>query len=160
MSGTSSALPRVLVIDDEPGILSIVQVNLEASGFQVDVAETGEAGLAQARQHPPDLMILDVLLPGMDGWEVLEQVEQDPELAGLPVIMLTARASDTDILRGLEQGAVEYLTKPFYPADLVAAVKINLRVFDSALREQHRRELIARRRRLMAARALRQATWS
>ncbi len=143
---------RILVVDDEPGIVDIAKANLEGYGYSVVAAYDGEEALRMIREEMPDLVVLDILMPEMDGWEVLEQIEADPELAGIPVIMLTARVSDEDVLRGLESGAVEYMTKPFYPNDLIAAVKINLDVFDPQLRQQHRRLLAEKRRRLMAAR--------
>ncbi len=143
---------RILVVDDEPGIVDIARANLEGQGYTVIGAYDGEEALELIREERPDLVILDILMPEMDGWDVLERIESDPDLSGIPVIMLTARVSDEDVLRGLETGAVEYMTKPFYPQDLVAAVKINLHVFDPQLRQQHRRLLAEKRRRLMAAR--------
>lgn len=143
---------RILVVDDEPGIVDIAKANLEGFGYSVIPAYDGEEALKKVKEEMPDLVVLDILMPEMDGWEVLERIESDPELSGIPVIMLTARVSDEDVLRGLEAGAVEYMTKPFYPQDLVAAVKINLQVFDPLLRQQHRRQLTDKRRRLMAAR--------
>jgi two-component system, OmpR family, alkaline phosphatase synthesis response regulator PhoP len=143
---------RVLVVDDEPGIVDIARANLEAQGYQVIGAHDGHEALEKIKEDKPDLMVLDILMPEMDGWEVLRHMETDAEMAGIPVIMLTARVSDEDVLRGLEAGAVEYMTKPFYPQELVAAVKINLQVFDPELRQQHRRLLTEKRKRLMAAR--------
>lgn len=143
---------RILVVDDEPGIVDIARANLEGYGYTVISAHDGEEALEKVKTEKPDLVVLDILMPEMDGWDVLERIESDAELAGIPVIMLTARASDEDVLRGLETGAVEYMTKPFYPQDLVAAVKINLEVFDPQLRQQHRRLLAEKRRRLIAAR--------
>jgi two-component system, OmpR family, alkaline phosphatase synthesis response regulator PhoP len=143
---------RILVVDDEPGIVDIAKANLEGQGYQVIEAYDGGDALEKIKEEKPDLVVLDILMPEMDGWDVLEQIEADPEISGIPVIMLTARVSDEDVLRGLETGAVEYMTKPFYPQDLVAAVKINLHVFDPQLRQQHRRLLAEKRRRLMAAR--------
>jgi len=146
------ARSRILVVDDEPGIVDIARANLEGHGFAVVEAYDGEEALEKVKEEKPDLVVLDILMPGMDGWDVLERMEADPELSGIPVIMLTARVSDEDVLRGLETGAVEYMTKPFYPEDLVAAVKINLHVCDPQLRQQHRKLLAKKRRRLMAAR--------
>ncbi len=143
---------RIMVVDDEPGIVDIARANLEGSGFSVIEAYDGEEALRKIKEEKPDLVVLDILMPEMDGWDVLERIESDPDLSGIPVIMLTARVSDEDVLRGLETGAVEYMTKPFYPQDLIAAVKINLQVFDPQLRQQHRRQLAEKRRRLMAAR--------
>lgn len=143
---------RILVVDDEPGIVDIARANLEGYGYSVISAYDGGEALTKIKEEKPDLVVLDILMPEMDGWDVLERMESDPDLAGIPVIMLTARVSDEDVLRGLETGAVEYMTKPFYPQDLVAAVKINLHVFDPQLRQQHRRLLAERRRRLIATR--------
>ncbi len=143
----------ILVVDDEPGIVDIARANLEGSGYRVIGAYDGEEALRKVKEEWPDLVVLDILMPEMDGWAVLERMEADPEMSGIPVIMLTARVSDEDVLRGLEAGAVEYMTKPFYPQDLVAAVKINLHVFDPQLRQQHRWLLAEKRRRLMAARS-------
>ena len=86
------------------------------------------------------------MMPGIDGWEVLRRLEADPDTAGTPVIPLTARIEDTDVLQGLERGAVEYITKPFYPENLVASVKINLTALDPEMRGEHRQRLIDRRR--------------
>lgn len=136
----------ILVIDDEPGIIDIVATNLTAEGFKVISAEDGEKGLELARKDSPDLVVLDIMMPGIDGWEVLRRLEADPDTAGTPVILLTARIEDTDVLQGLERGAVEYITKPFYPENLVASVKINLTALDPEMRGEHRQRLIDRRR--------------
>jgi two-component system response regulator RpaA len=139
----------ILVVDDDPDICEIVRANLEGAGYDVVVAADGAAGLSAAREIQPDLVILDVLMPELDGWQVLEALEKDPVTAGRPVIMLTCKGDDQDILRGLGQGAVEYFTKPFYPENLVASVKILLDVFDAPMRDHRRQQLIARRQRLM-----------
>jgi two-component system alkaline phosphatase synthesis response regulator PhoP len=139
----------ILVVDDEPGLREIVRVNLEAAGYRVLEAAEGQEALDLVEREHPDLLILDLMLPGMDGWEVLRRLESRPETAGLPVIILTARAGDEDRLRGLEEGAVQYITKPFYPEDLVATVKIILQVFNAGMRQQYRQQLIAQRRKLL-----------
>lgn len=141
----------ILVIDDDPDICEIVRVNLEGAGYSVGIAADGAAGLAAARATQPDLIILDVLMPELDGWQVLEALEADPNLAGRPVIMLTCKGDDQDVLRGLSQGAVEYFTKPFFPENLVASVKILLGVFDASMRDERRQHLIARRQRAIGA---------
>ena len=147
-----SATGKVLVIDDDPDIYEITEANLSAAGwYEVRGASDGIEGLRMIREYAPDVVVLDVLMPGMDGWEVLRQIESDPAIAGCRSVMLTCRSEDADILRGLEQGAVEYITKPFYPEDLVASITITLEVFDGVLREERRRQMIARRRRLMGA---------
>jgi len=146
-----SSRGKVLVIDDDPDIYQIVEANLTAAGYDVRGASDGLEGLRMVREYAPNVVVLDVLMPEMDGWEVLTRIESDPDTAGVPVVMLTCRSEDADILRGLEQGAVEYITKPFYPEDLVATITILLNVFDGSLRDDRRRQLIARRRRLMGS---------
>ncbi len=140
---------KVLVIDDEPGIIEIVETNLEGDGFEVISASNGKEGLEKIKSEQPELVVLDVMMPEMDGWEVLRRVEQDPDTAGLPVIMLTAKAADEDYIHGLEEGAVEYITKPFYPQELVNRIKITLMVLNPRMRDERRRNLIAKRKRLM-----------
>jgi DNA-binding response OmpR family regulator len=136
----------ILIADDEPGLREIVRVNLEAEGYRVLEAADGLDALQVIQRAAPDLLVLDIAMPRMDGWEVLRYLESRSETAGLPVIILTARASEDDMVRGLEEGAVQYITKPFFPEDLIASVKITLDVFDSQMRDQYRRQLIARRR--------------
>lgn len=140
---------KILVIDDELAIVDIVKEALESEGFQVIGASNGVEGLERLHKDSPDLVVLDVLMPGMDGWEVLRRIEADAATAGVPVIMLTALGGDEDILRGLEEGAVEYITKPFHLQDLIACVRIQLQVFDPLLRKQRRQALIAKRRRFL-----------
>jgi len=140
---------KILIIDDDPDICEIVKVNLEGVGFEVVVANDGASGLSEATSGKPDLVILDVLMPELDGWQVLEKLMQDSRTASCPVIMLTCKGDDQDIIRGLSGGAVEYVTKPFYPENLVASVKILLNVLDSSMRDRRRYELIARRERMI-----------
>lgn len=137
----------ILVIDDDPDICEIVQVNLEGAGYRVLLAADGNEGLAAAREHRPDLIILDVLMPGLDGWHVLEALVSDPLTVDRPVIMLTCRGEDQDILRGLDEGAAEYITKPFYPEHLVTSVKLLLNAFDAVRREERRDPTVQRRQR-------------
>jgi DNA-binding response OmpR family regulator len=115
---------RILVVDDEERIRSIVRSYLQQEGYQVDEATTGEDAVARIRERTPDLMVLDVRLPGIDGMEVLRQVRR---VSDVYVIMLTARTDETDKLIGLEVGADDYMTKPFSPRELVARVKAVLR---------------------------------
>lgn len=147
----TNAIParKVLVIDDEPGIVDIVETNLLGDGFEVASAKDGKEGLEKVRSESPELVILDVMMPEMDGWEVLRHMEADPNTAGIPVIMLTAKASDEDYIHGLEEGAVEYITKPFYPQELVNRIKITLMILNPRMRDERRRNLITKRRRLM-----------
>jgi len=117
---------RVLVVEDERSIAAFVQTALEREGFAVQVASTGQAALAQIRAHPPDLILLDLMLPGMDGLEVCRRVRgREPYI---PVVMLTARSEDVDKVVGLELGADDYITKPFNVRELIARVRAVLRL--------------------------------
>ena len=118
---------RILVIDDEPDILELVRYNLQQYGYAVQCALSGEAGLAQLRAQLPDLVLLDLMLPGIDGLEVCRLLKQDARTAAIPVIMLTARDAEADVVAGLELGADDYLTKPFSPRVLLARIKAVLR---------------------------------
>ena len=113
-------MAQVLVVDDEADIRELVRINLELDGHAVDVAVDGKDALRRLREAPPDIVILDVMMPGMDGWQVLTEVKSDPDpaLSGVPVIMLTARSDDVDRIRGGIEGAVRYITKPFSLSDL------------------------------------------
>ncbi|MDI6711508.1 MAG: response regulator transcription factor [Bacillota bacterium] len=117
----------VLVIDDEPHILELIKFNLEKSHFDVMTATDGREGLNAARRRKPDLIILDIMLPEMDGYQVCRALRADPGLADVPVIMLTARDQELDKVLGLELGADDYVTKPFSPRELLARVKAHLR---------------------------------
>ncbi len=116
--------PTILIIDDEPRIVEICRDYLAAAGFTVMAAATGPAGLAMARRERPDLVVLDLMLPGMDGLDVCRELRRD---SNVPIIMLTARVEEADKLVGLELGADDYLTKPFSPRELVARVRTVLR---------------------------------
>jgi DNA-binding response OmpR family regulator len=115
---------RVLVVDDEPIVTEVVQRYLAREGFQVDVAADGVAGLKQAREGTPDLVVLDLMLPKLDGLEVCRQLRGE---SSVPIIMLTAKGEDGDKILGLGLGADDYLTKPFSPGELIARVKAVLR---------------------------------
>lgn len=117
----------VLVIEDEKNIAELVKFNLEQEKFSVHWASTGDAGLEIARKNKPDLIILDLMLPGMDGREVCKILKQKDTTAGIPIIMLTAKTQETDRIVGLELGADDYVSKPFSPRELVARVKAVLR---------------------------------
>lgn len=121
-------MPRtVLVIDDEPEMLRLLDYNLTRAGYAVLTARDGESGLAAARRHGPDLIILDVMMPGMDGLEVCKRLRQEPATASRPVLMLTAKAEEPDRVLGLELGADDYVAKPFGMRELLARVKALLR---------------------------------
>jgi two-component system alkaline phosphatase synthesis response regulator PhoP/two-component system response regulator VicR len=116
-------MPRVLVVDDEINIVRLIQVNLERQGYQVETANNGAQALAKIKESRPDLLVSDVMMPEMDGFELLANVRRDPMLMDLPVIMLTAKAQDKDVMEGYKTGADMYLTKPFNPAELIAFAK-------------------------------------
>jgi two-component system alkaline phosphatase synthesis response regulator PhoP/two-component system response regulator VicR len=116
-------MPRILVTDDEPNIVRLIQVNLERQGFQVETANNGAQALEKIRANRPDLLVSDVMMPEMDGFELLSNIRRDPALEDLPVIMLTAKAQDRDVLEGYTRGADMYLTKPFNPIELVTFAK-------------------------------------
>lgn len=119
---------KILAVDDERAIVRLVQINLERHGYQVVTAYDGKEALEKVASEKPDLVVLDVMMPYMDGFEVLQQLRKNPETRDLPVIMLTAKAQDTDVFRGYTSGVDLYLTKPFNPMELVAFVK---RIFSS-----------------------------
>ena len=115
---------RILVVDDEPKIVKLARDYLEKSGFQVLTAGDGQTALAMARRERPDLVVLDLMLPGLDGWDVCRTLRRESDV---PIIMLTARAEESDQIVGLELGADDYVTKPFSPRALVARVRALLR---------------------------------
>ncbi|HEY5656792.1 MAG TPA: response regulator [Myxococcota bacterium] len=119
--------PRILVVDDEPDLLELVRVNLAQSGYAVETAESGREALERLRRSPPDLVVLDLMLPDVSGTEICRQVRADSRLAQLPIIMLTARADEVDRVVGLELGADDYVTKPFSPRELALRVRAVLR---------------------------------
>ncbi len=117
----------VLVIDDAKDLIELVRFNLEKSAFDVLSASDGRSGLTIASEHAPDLILLDLMMPGMDGLEVCRHLREDPRTRHIPIVMLTARAEEADRIVGLELGADDYVTKPFSPRELVARVKAILR---------------------------------
>lgn len=119
--------PLVLVVEDEENIASFARMYLEAAGYQVIHAARGDDGLQMAQEHKPALMVLDLMLPGIDGYEVTRRLRQAEGISGTPIIMLTARDDAVDKVVGLELGADDYLTKPFNPRELVARVRAVLR---------------------------------
>ena len=118
---------KVLVIDDEKDIVSLLRYHLEKSGFQCLEGMDGSTALRLVREHHPDLLILDLMLPGMDGLEICRLLRQDTSTARLPILMLTAKAEEVDRVVGLEVGADDYVVKPFSPRELVARVRAILR---------------------------------
>lgn len=121
------AKERILVVDDEEDILELVRFNLAREGYPVICTTSGEETLKIARKEPPDLIVLDLMLPGMDGLEVARTLKNDTQTKDIPIVMLTAKGEEADIVTGLELGADDYITKPFSPRILVARVKAVLR---------------------------------
>jgi DNA-binding response OmpR family regulator len=134
---------RVLVIDDEPPIRLLCRVNLEAEGMQVLEAPDGLEGVDVARAQVPDVILLDVMMPGLDGWRVAEELLEDERTSEIPIIFLTARAELRDRARGLDLGGVDYVTKPFNPVDLAPLVRALLDRVERGERDELRREKIA-----------------
>jgi len=127
MTAPAAAGDRVLVVDDEPDIVALVVYHLAKTGYRVSSAAAGPDALAIARRERPALIVLDLMLPGLSGFEVLEQLRQDEATRGIAVLMLTARKDEPDRIRGLSLGADDYLTKPFSPQELVLRVGAILR---------------------------------
>jgi DNA-binding response OmpR family regulator len=113
----------VLVADDDEDILELVSFRLERAGYEVLTARDGAAALATAQEREPDLAVLDVMMPGLNGYEVTQRLRADPATAQIPVILLTARVQETDVNRGFDAGADDYLRKPFSPQELRARVQ-------------------------------------
>ncbi len=118
---------RILVVDDDSEVVRLMRAYLEKAGFEVLVAYNGETAIHILRRDIPDLLLLDLMLPDRDGFDITRQVRSDPRLAHIPLIMLTARISDTDKIVGLEMGADDYVTKPYNPREVVARVRARLR---------------------------------
>jgi DNA-binding response OmpR family regulator len=142
-------LARVLVIDDEAPIRLLCRVNLEAAGMEIIEAEDGPSGLEAARSERPDAILLDVMMPGMDGWQVLEELLDDERTNDIPIIFLTARAEVRDQARGLELGGVDYITKPFSPVDLAPIVEDLLERVQRGEGQDIRRKRLEELRRLV-----------
>jgi DNA-binding response OmpR family regulator len=122
----------VLVVDDDPVILKLLEVNFEMEGFEVVRASDGAMGLERAREVLPDIVILDVMMPRMTGYEVAKALREDAGTAHIPIIFVTARAQSSDVERGIELGVDDYVTKPFDPLDLIARVNALLARSDGA----------------------------
>lgn len=118
---------KILIVDDEEDILELIQYNLEKDGFQVKCDTTGEGALKTVRNWFPDLIVLDLMLPGIDGLSVAGTLKEDAQYEGIPIIMLTAKGSEADVVTGLNIGADDYVTKPFSPKVLVARIRAVLR---------------------------------
>jgi two-component system, OmpR family, alkaline phosphatase synthesis response regulator PhoP len=142
-------MTRVLVIDDEAPIRLLCRVNLEAEGMGVIEAADGPSGLEQARDEHPDVILLDVMMPGLDGWKVAEQLLEDERTSSIPIIFLTARAEFRDRAKGLDIGGIDYVTKPFNPLDLAPLVRDLLHRIERGERDELRTEKLSELRSLM-----------
>jgi DNA-binding response OmpR family regulator len=142
-------MTRVLVIDDEAPIRLLCRVNLEAEKMDVIEAADGPSGLQAAREERPDVVLLDVMMPGLDGWEVAQRLLDDTTTRDIPIIFLTARAEFSDRARGLDIGGVDYVTKPFNPIELAPLVRDLLERINRGERDELRSEKLGELRRLM-----------
>jgi two-component system, OmpR family, phosphate regulon response regulator PhoB len=142
-------MTRVLVIDDEAPIRLLCRVNLEAEGMNVLEAADGPSGLETARAETPDVILLDVMMPGLDGWRVAEELLDDERTERIPIVFLTARAELRDRARGIDLGGVEYVTKPFNPVELAPLVRELLERVERGERDDLRREKLSELRSLL-----------
>jgi two-component system alkaline phosphatase synthesis response regulator PhoP len=142
-------MTRVLVIDDEAPIRLLCRVNLEAEGMEVIEASDGPTGLEKARNEEPDVILLDVMMPGLDGWQVAEELLDSDSTSSIPIVFLTARAEVRDRARGLDLGGIDYVTKPFNPIELAPLVLDLIDRVDRGERDELRREKIAELRDLI-----------
>ena len=142
-------MTRVLVIDDEAPIRLLCRVNLEAEGMEVLEASDGPTGLEKARNDEPDVILLDVMMPGLDGWQVAEELLDSEVTSSIPIVFLTARAEVRDRARGLDLGGIDYVTKPFNPVELAPLVLDLIDRVDRGERDELRREKIAELRDLI-----------
>ncbi len=114
---------RVLVVDDDPMVTRLVRINLELEQFEVEEAWDGRTAMKMMRENPPDLLVLDIMMPQMDGWEILKLMREDEALKDLPVVVLTAKVQDEDMARGWRMGADGYIVKPFNPVNLADSLR-------------------------------------
>ena len=128
-SAVDDGTPTILVVDDEPSLLRLMEFLLTRQGYQLVTAVNGEEALLMIKEHRPNLVVLDIMMPKMDGYEVTERLRSDPDtvLAATPILMLSAKAQDEDIIRGIQAGSEAYITKPFDPEILTTAVAAMLR---------------------------------
>ena len=129
--------PKILIVDDEPEAVELVEFNLRQAGFDTFSAADGAEALRKAKAHSPVLVVLDVMLPEVDGLEVCKLLRRDPATTSVPIIMLTAKGEEEDRVRGLELGADDYVTKPFSPRELVSRIKAVLRRTEGATGSMH-----------------------
>jgi DNA-binding response OmpR family regulator len=139
---------KVLIIDDEAPIRLLCRVNLEAEGMDVVEAPDGRTGLELARSADPDAILLDVMMPGLDGWAVAEALLKEEETSTIPIVFLTARADLRDRARGMDLGGLDYVTKPFNPVELASLVRAVIAAVERGERDDLRAEKIAELREL------------
>jgi DNA-binding response OmpR family regulator len=149
IEAAKAGMTKVLVIDDEAPIRLLCRVNLEAERMDVIEAADGPSGVEKARDERPDVILLDVMMPGLDGWRVAEQLLEDERTTTIPIIFLTARAEFRDRARGLDIGGVDYITKPFNPLELAPLVQRLLDRIDRGERDELRAEKLSELRTLM-----------
>ena len=140
---------RVLIVDDEAPIRLLCRVNLEAEDMEVFEAGDGPTGLEAARREAPDVILLDVMMPGLDGWRVAEELLEDPATSSIPIVFLTARAELRDRARGLDLGGLDYVTKPFNPVDLAPLIRDLIARVEGGEREELRRAKLSELRQLI-----------
>ncbi len=145
-------MTKVLVVDDEAPLRLLCRANLEAEGFEVVEAATGRAGLEAARAERPDLILLDVMMPGVDGWTVAEELLADDATEAIPIVFLTARADVRDQARGIDLGGVDYVTKPFNPLELATVLENVVDAVARGEREQLRADRVAELREIFEVR--------
>src|SRR6266446_2390141 len=119
----SRVMPKILVVDDEPDAVELIDFNLKAASYEVVTAADGNEALKKARSSLPDLIVLDLMLPEVDGLEVCKILRRDPSTAAIPIVMVTAKADEIDRILGLELGADDYITKPFSPREMILRIK-------------------------------------
>ena len=134
----------ILVVDDEPDVARIMAINLEMEGYRVRTAYGGRQALEEVALKKPDCILLDIMMPEIDGWEVLRILKGDPGTEDIPVIVVTARSTDVDRIKGFSGGAVEYVTKPFSPSELIQFVARSLKPRDEKVEEERRRDRITK----------------
>jgi DNA-binding response OmpR family regulator len=143
MADSEVKMDRVLIVDDDPMVTRLVRINLELEDFEVVEAWDGKTAVEIIKNTPPDLLLLDIMMPQMDGWEILKKVREDPQMKNLPVVVLTAKVQDEDIARGWRMGADGYIVKPFNPVSLADTLRQVLSTTPLE-REERRSQEIAR----------------
>jgi DNA-binding response OmpR family regulator len=121
---------KVLIVDDHPPILALISANLKMAGLQTITASNGEEALTKMRDEQPDLVVLDIIMPVLDGWGTMQKMKDDSSISDIPVVIISVRTQNDDIIRGLHTGAEYYLPKPFYPTELVALVQRVLSAYE------------------------------